>query len=283
LNYRHAFHAGSFADVFKHAVLCRILDYLRGKESAFRVIDTHAGAGLYDLSGQEAARSGEWKDGIARLLAAELPKPVAELLLPYLDVMGALNERGELKRYPGSHALVRAWLRPQDKLLACELRPETYRALSATLQRDVRIKTLEIDGWTALKAYVPPKERRGLVLVDPPFERDDEFHNLAESFAAAYRKWPTGIYALWYPIKGRTGPEAFAKRLRRLAIPKILRAELIVSSLADPARLNGSGLILVNPPWTLEGELKILLPALAGILGRAGKGRFTLDWLAGEA
>jgi 23S rRNA (adenine2030-N6)-methyltransferase len=282
LNYRHAFHAGSFADVLKHAVLCRILDYLRGKESAFRVIDTHAGAGLYDLSGPEAARSSEWKDGIARLLTAELSKPIAGFLHPYLDVLGALNERGEIKRYPGSPALVRAWLRPQDRLLACELHPDTYRALSATFQRDVRIKTLEIDGWTALKAYVPPKERRGLVLIDPPFERDDEFHNLVESFADAYRKWPTGIYALWYPIKGRSGPDASAKRLRRLAIPKILRAELIVSAMSDPTRLNGSGLILVNPPWTLEGELKILLPALAGILGRAGKGRFTLDWLAGE-
>jgi len=283
LNYRHAFHAGSFADVFKHAVLCRILAHLRGKESAFRVIDTHAGAGLYDLSGPEAGRSGEWKDGIARLLVAELPKPVAALLQPYLDVMGALNERDELKLYPGSPALVRAWLRPQDKLTACELHPETFRELSRTLQRDVRIKTLEIDGWTALKAYVPPKERRGLVLVDPSFERDDEFHNLAESFAAAHRKWPTGIYALWYPIKGRSGPDAFAKRLRRLTIPKILRAELIVSALSDPSRLNGSGLILVNPPWTLENELKILLPTLAGILGRGGKGCFTLDWLAGEA
>jgi 23S rRNA (adenine2030-N6)-methyltransferase len=283
LNYRHAFHAGSFADVFKHAVLCRILAHLRSKETAFRVIDTHAGAGLYDLTGPEAARSDEWKDGIARLLAAELPKPVAELLQPYLDVLGALNERGEIKLYPGSPALVRAWLRPQDKLTACELHPETFKELNRTLRCDIRIKTLEVDGWTALKAYVPPKERRGLVLVDPPFERDGEFHNLAESFAAAHRKWPTGIYALWYPIKGRSGPEAFAKRLRRLAIPKILRAELIVSPLSDPARLNGSGLILVNPPWMLESELKILLLALAAILGRAGKGRFTLDWLAGEA
>lgn len=282
MNYRHAFHAGSFADVFKHAVLCRILHHLRGKESAFRVIDTHAGAGLYDLTGPEAARSGEWKDGVARLLAADLPKALAALLQPYLEVIGALNTPGRLTTYPGSPALVRAWLRAQDRLVACELHPEAFAALSQALQRDVRIKTLEIDGWTALKAYVPPKERRGLVLVDPPFERDDEFRNLAECFDAAYRKWPTGSYALWYPIKGRSEPDAFAKRLRRLGIPKMLRAELIVSRLSDPARLNGSGLILVNPPWTLEGELKILLPALVKILGREGQGRFTLEWLAGE-
>ena len=283
MNYRHAFHAGSFADVFKHAVLCRILHYLRGKESAFRVIDTHAGAGVYDLSGPEATRGGEWQAGIGRLMAAGLPKPLAQLLQPYLDVIGALNERGEIKHYPGSPALVRAWLRPQDRLVACELHPETYQALSRALQRDIRIKTLEIDGWTALKAYVPPKERRGLVLVDPAFEREDEFHMLVETFAAAHRKWPTGIYALWYPIKGRSDPDALAKRLRRLTIPKILRTELIVSPLSDPTRLNGAGLILVNPPWTLEKELKILLPALAGILGQTGKGRFTLGWLAREA
>lgn len=283
MNYRHAFHAGSFADVFKHAVLCRILQYLRGKDSAFRVIDTHAGAGFYDLSGPEADRSGEWKDGIARLLAADLSKSVADLLHPYLEVIGALNVPGQLRTYPGSPALVRAWLRPQDRFIACELHPDAFAALSQRLQRDVRIKTLEMDGWTALKAYVPPKERRGLVLVDPPFEREDEFRNMAEGFATAHRKWPTGIYALWYPIKGRSEPDAFAKRLRRLAIPKILWAELIVSPLRDPTRLNGSGLILINPPWTLASELKILLPPLAGILGRDGHGRFSLDWLAEDA
>ena len=282
MNYRHAFHAGSFADVFKHAVLCRVLAYLRGKPAGFRVIDTHAGAGLYDLTSPEATRSGEWSDGIARLVAARLPERVAVLLKPYLDVLGALNEPGRLDTYPGSPALVRAWLRPQDRLIACELEPQTFAALKRNLERDARIKAVEIDGWTALSAYVPPKERRGLVLVDPPFEREHEFHVLAERFAAAHRKWPTGLCALWYPIKGRSEPDALAKRLRRLGIPKILRAELILTPLRDPSRLNGSGLILVNPPWTLQDELAVLLPALASALGREGAGRFTLDWLAGE-
>jgi 23S rRNA (adenine2030-N6)-methyltransferase len=283
VNYRHAFHAGSFADVFKHAVLCRILHYLRGKPAAFRVIDTHAGAGLYDLTSPEASRGGEWHDGIEKLLAAPLPVPVAALLKPYLEVIGALNERGRLAVYPGSPALTRAWLRPQDRLIACELEPQAATALARHLQGDARIKTLEIDGWTALSAYVPPKERRGLVLVDPPFEQDSDFRRLAEALAAAHRKWATGIYALWYPIKGRSEPDALAKRLRRLGIGKILRAELIVSPLSDPTRLNGSGLILVNPPWTLESELATLLPALARLLGREGKGGFKLEWLAGEA
>jgi len=279
VNYNHAFHAGSFADVFKHAVLCLILQHLRGKDAAFRVIDTHAGAGVYDLTGPEASRGGEWKSGVAKLLEAKLPKDVAALLKPYLDVVGALNESGRLTAYPGSPAFVRAWLRPQDRLIACELEPKAFAALKEAMQRDNRIKCLEMDGWTALKAYLPPKERRGLVLVDPPFERDEEFRRLADTFMEAHRKWPTGVYGLWYPIKGRSEPDAFAKRLRRLSISKILRAELIVSPLRDPTRLNGSGLILVNPPWTLEGELKTLLPALLRVLAREGEGRFTLDRL----
>jgi 23S rRNA (adenine2030-N6)-methyltransferase len=283
VNYRHAFHAGSFADVFKHAVLARILHYLREKPAAFRVIDTHAGVGIYDLTSAEASRGGEWHDGIERLLAATLPAPAASLLAPYLEVIGALNERGDLKGYPGSPALARAWLRPQDKLVACELEPKAARALAGHLRGDPRIKTLAIDGWTALTAYVPPPERRGLVLVDPPFEEDSDFVRLARGLAEAHRKWATGIYALWYPIKGRPEPDALAKRLRRLGIAKVLRAELIVAPLSDPARLNGCGLILVNPPWTLESELSTLLPALAANLGRQGKGGFRLDWLTGEA
>ncbi len=283
MNYRHAFHAGGFADVFKHAVLCRILHYLRAKPAAFRVIDTHAGAGLYDLAGPEASRGGEWHDGIERLMAAQLAAPVAALLVPYLEVIGALNERGRLKTYPGSPALARAWLRPQDRLIACEIEPQAAAALRQNLRGDTRIKTLEIDGWTALGAYVPPKERRGLVLVDPPFEQDSDFFRLARGLTAAHRKWATGIYALWYPIKGRSEPDALAKSLRRLGIAKMLCAELIVAPLSDPTRLNGCGLILVNPPWTLESELSVLLPALAGILGRDGKGGFKLDRLTRAA
>ena len=282
MNYRHAFHAGSFADVFKHAVLCRILHHLREKPAAFRVIDTHAGAGVYDLTGDEASRGGEWHDGIERLMAAPLADRMAELLAPYLDVIRSLNERDQLTTYPGSPALVRAWLRPQDRLIACELEPNAARSLAYHLQRDSRVKCLPIDGWTALSAYVPPKERRGLVLVDPPFEKDNDFARLANDFAAAHRKWATGIYALWYPIKGRPEADMLAKRLRRLNIGKILRAEVIVSPMSDPTRLNGSGMIIVNPPWRLEEELTFMLPKLTGILARQGKGQFTLDWLAGE-
>jgi 23S rRNA (adenine2030-N6)-methyltransferase len=282
LNYRHAFHAGSFADVFKHAVLCRILVHLREKPAPFRVIDTHAGAGVYDLTSEEASRGGEWRDGIAKLLAAKLAPDVEALLKPYLEVIGALNEPGALKLYPGSPALVRAWLRSDDRLTACELEPHAAAALASQLRGDPRIKTLEIDGWTALSAYVPPNERRGLVLIDPPFERDGDFRGLSQGLAAAHRKWTTGMYVLWYPVKGRPGPEALEKAIRRLGIAKVLRAELMAGTMADIARLNGSGLILVNPPWRLEAELSVLLPALSAILARDGKGTFRLDWLSGE-
>lgn len=282
MNYRHAFHAGSFADVVKHAVLARVFHYLCSKPTPFRVIDTHGGAGLYNLTGPEAARSGEWRDGIARLLAAPLASPVADLLAPYLDVVRALNERGTLNTYPGSPAIARAFLRSDDRLIACELEPEAFTSLAYNLSGDLRIKTLSLDGWTALNAYVPPKERRGLVMIDPPFEEEADFTRLAHGLAAAHRKWATGGYLLWYPIKTRNAPDALAKRLRQLGITKILRAEVTVGPMSDPGRLNGTGLILVNPPWTLAGELGVLLPALATILGRDGAGRHRIDWLAGE-
>jgi 23S rRNA (adenine2030-N6)-methyltransferase len=281
MNYRHEFHAGNFADVVKHATLARIITHLRAKPAPFRVIDTHAGAGLYDLTGPEAGRTGEWREGIARLLKAPLPAEVRALLAPYLDAVTALNPGGGLKVYPGSPLLVRAWLRPRDRLIACELEPRAAGALTKNLASSTRAKVLAIDGWTALSAYVPPKERRGLVLIDPPYEAPDEFERLPAAFAQAQRKWPGGIYLLWYPIKDRTGPDALAKHLKALGVGKILRAELTLARVPAADRLVGAGLIVVNPPWTLEGELSLLLPALAGCLS-PGEGDFRLDWLARE-
>jgi 23S rRNA (adenine2030-N6)-methyltransferase len=281
MNYRHEFHAGNFADVVKHATLARIVSYLREKPTPFRVIDTHAGAGFYDLSGPEAARTGEWREGIGRLLKADLAPEVGALLSPYLDAVAALNPGGRIKVYPGSPLLVRAWLRPGDRLIACELEPQAAAALSRNLATSTRAKVLAIDGWTALSAYLPPKERRGLVLIDPPYEAPDEFTRLADAFTEAQRKWANGIYLLWYPIKDRSGPDALAKRLKALPIGKILRAELTIANVSAADRLIGAGLIIVNPPWTLERELAVLLPALAGCLA-PGAGGFRLDWLARE-
>jgi 23S rRNA (adenine2030-N6)-methyltransferase len=280
MNYRHAYHAGNFADVFKHAVLCRVLLHLRGKPAAFRVLDTHAGAGIYDLAGPEASRSGEWRQGIERLRNASVAAEVGALLAPYLEVVVAHNADGRLTSYPGSPALVRAWLRPQDRFVACELEPGAAAALAHNLRGERNIRVVAIDGWTALTAYVPPKERRGLVLIDPPFEQPGEFARLADRLAAAYRKWPSGLYLLWYPIKDRRDAENFGRRLARSGIGKILRAELMIDGRAD--RLAGAGLVLVNPPWTLERELPVLLPALAAIFAPGGAGGSRLDWLAPE-
>ena len=206
--------------------------------------------------------------GSEALMDAPIPQSVATLLSPYLDVVRAVNERDRLRVYPGSPALARAWLRPQDRLIACELEPKVAAALSRNLHGDNRIKTLLVDGWTALKAYVPPKERRGLVLVDPPFEAEDDFSRLASGLGPPI-EMGDGCLCPRYPIKGRREVDALAKRLRRLALAKALRAELLVSPLGDPTRLNGAGIVVVNPPWMLENELSVLLPALDSATARA--------------
>lgn len=283
MNYQHAFHAGNFADVHKHAVLARILVHLRQKPGAFRVIDSHAGAGRYDLFASEASRSGEWHNGIARLWSgiAGLPDGCRELLAPYLEAVTACNGGGSLRAYPGSPLVAQHLERSQDRLIACELEPKSFATLAAALRGDRRAKALALDGWTAIPAYVPPKERRGLVLVDPPFEDRADFTRLAETLAAAHRKWSGGTFMLWYPIKSRDAPDALARRLGRLGIAKILRSELIVGPLREDGGLAGSGLIVVNPPFTLEQDLRILLPALTGLLARKPHpARQRIDWLS---
>lgn len=281
MNYRHAFHAGSFADVFKHAVLALIIAYLREKPTAFRILDTHAGAGVYDLTGPEASRTGEWLDGIARLWERSRSAEIGDLLAPYLDVVAKFNP-DRLVTYPGSPALALALMRPQDRLIACELQPDSASEVAEHLRRDRRAKALTIDGWTALSAYVPPKERRGVVFIDPPFEQSGEFGRLLNGLADAYAKWPTGTYVLWYPIKNNRDSEDFGRRVGRAGIPKILRAELVITPHADAPRLNGSGLIIVNPPWPLERQLAQLLPTLAELLALERRGGARLDWLARE-
>jgi 23S rRNA (adenine2030-N6)-methyltransferase len=177
--------------------------------------------------------------------------------------------------------LIRAWLRTQDRLIACEREPNAARALAATMRADARVKAIAVDGYTALNAYVPPRERRGLVLIDPPFEQEDEFDRLTQGLAAAHRKWPTGIYMLWYPVKDARATAAFSRRLARLGVARVLRAEVELAGTRDPLRLAGSGLILVNPPWRLEAELAVLLPALGQAVG-SREGGTRLDWIAGE-
>lgn len=294
MNYQHAFHAGNFADVHKHVVLARILIHLRQKPAAFRVIDSHAGAGRYDLFAAEPSRSGEWRGGVERVWKEALPGErrqgadmrASDLLAPYPEVLAACNPGGNLRTYPGSPLIVQKLLRPQDRLIACELEPKSAAMLAAVLRGDRRARALAIDGWTAIGAYVPPKERRGLVLVDPPFEDAADFVRLSEALAVAHRKWPTGIYMLWYPIKAREAPDMLARRLQRLGIAKTWRCELTLAEPSAAAGLAGSGLIVVNPPFTLDADLRILLPALGRMLApqapqvrRPRQALYRVDWL----
>ena len=282
MNYRHAFHAGGFADVIKHIVLVRMLTYLQDKQAAFRVIDTHAGAGLYDLTGEEASRGGEWLTGIARIMQARFSETAMPLMKPYLDIVRAFNPQAPLKTYPGSPLIARALLRPQDRLTACEVAPKARKLLIDALRRDTQARVVDLDGWTALPAFVPPKERRGLVLIDPPYEQKDEFERLAGGFAEAFAKWPTGSCLLWYPVKSRRATDTLARRVTEVAgagtpAGKCLRLEFSVAPQMAGAGLTSAGLLIVNPPWTLMGELKTILPELEKPLGQGGAGRFRLE------
>jgi 23S rRNA (adenine2030-N6)-methyltransferase len=277
MNYRHAFHAGNFADVFKHNILARILTHLREKTAPFRVIDTHAGEGLYDLAGEEATRTGEWRDGIGRLFGVKLPADAAALMATYFSVLRACNGAGEWRYYPGSPVLARHLLRPQDRLVACELEPRAAAVLSRQLRACPAAKVVRIDGWIALNAYVPAKERRGLVIVDPAFEQPNDLTRLANGVAAAYRKWPTGIYVLWYPIKGHDETDRVIKTLQRAAIEKYLRAEFAVASPQRAGVLNACGVIVVNPPWRLGAEIRTFAPPLLNALARDSGAGYALD------
>jgi 23S rRNA (adenine2030-N6)-methyltransferase len=282
MNYRHAFHAGNFADVIKHIVLVRILTYLQDKPAAFRVIDTHAGAGRYDLTGEEAQRSGEWLTGIARVMQARFSEAASPLVAPYLDIIRAFNPPRELRAYPGSPLIVRALLRPQDRLTACELEPKARKHLIEALRRDTQARVVDLDGWTALPAFVPPNERRGLVVIDPPYEAKDEFARIASGFAEAFTKWPTGSYLLWYPAKSRRATDELARHVASVAAGgpspgKCLRLEFSAAPQAADGALVSAGLLLVNPPWSLASELKTILPELEKPLGQGGAGRFRLE------
>jgi 23S rRNA (adenine2030-N6)-methyltransferase len=271
MNYRHAYHAGNFADVLKHSVLALVIAHLKLKDAPFRVIDTHAGAGLYDLSGVEAGKTGEWHDGIGRLVgpnAPPLPTPIGALLDPYLSAVRDLNVSGMLATYPGSPRLALALMRPRDRLIANELHANDAAALASALRRDRRAKILELDAWIALKSLLPPRERRGLILIDPPFEQRDELERLTQGLREATRRFATGTYLLWYPIKDREKIAAFRNAVAR-EFPRALSVELLVRAPRDPDTLNGCGLLAINPPHTLHAKLDTLLPFLVERLAQA--------------
>ena len=283
MNYRHAFHAGSFSDVLKHAVLARILVHLKRKEAPFRFIDTHAGAGRYDLSGDEARRSPEWREGIARVLTARPPAPVGELLRPYLQAVGPHDAEGRPVAYPGSPAIAQALMRPQDRIALCEASPDEREALIAALGRDRRLSIVSTDGYVALNAYLPPKERRGVILIDPPFEAPGEAGGIVHALERALRKWPTGAYVAWRPIRDARDDARFLNAVAALGAPNVLRLELDIGPGPIGAHgqepLTRAGLLVVNPPHPLVGEARTLLPWLAQTLGRGEGGKQLCDWV----
>ena len=284
MNYRHAFHAGNFADVFKHTILIGLLQALREKAAPFCYLDTHAGAGRYDLRSAEAAKTQEAHAGVARLLGTNASSP---WLRTYLDLIAALNLPGHsgeaIAVYPGSPLIASHLLRASDRAVLCELQPDEAAALKSLFAGDARVGVHQRDGYAALPALLPPKERRGLVLIDPPFEAQDaEFRAIETALQAARARWPTGVYAIWYPIKLREQTRAFHRWFVRNDVRRTLAAELMVHPDDSPLRLNGCGMVIVNSPWKFDRELAALLPVLQRALAATGRGDHRIDWLVRE-
>jgi 23S rRNA (adenine2030-N6)-methyltransferase len=289
MNYRHAYHAGNFADVLKHIVFIRCLAHLRLKDAPFRVIDTHAGTGLTRLDQKEAAATAEWRGGIDRLLgpdAAPLPSAAAAILAPYLEAVRAENPSGALTSYPGSPLLARSMLRAGDKLIVNELHAEDGAALRRLLSHDKACKVLAEDGYQLLKSALPPPERRGLILIDPPFEEPGELVRMTNALAEGLARFATGMYVLWYPIKDEKHVARFHRGVSEVAatarIPPPLKIELLLRPPRNPLLLNGCGLVVVNPPFTLRDEMACALPELAQRMGDTGKGTHLLGPLSNQ-
>jgi 23S rRNA (adenine2030-N6)-methyltransferase len=278
LSYRHAFHAGNHADIFKHFVLSLLVRSLLHKDKPFFYLDTHAGAGRYNLNSEMARKNREHAGGIVRLWQEKHPP---EAIKEYLNAVHVTNPGRELRWYPGSPRIVRPYLRAKDRMVLCELHPNESKLLAAEFAGDRQVKVEAVDGYQALRALLPPLERRGLVHIDPSFELKDERRRLLAAVKEAYRRWATGMFAVWYPIQDRATAEDFLRRFARLGLPKTLVAEFNV--LPDEAfRLNGSGMIVINPPWQLEQQLRASLPWLWEKLAVNGQGSWRVKWLAGE-
>ena len=271
MNYRHAFHAGNHADVFKHAALALLLEHLLAKPQPFAVLDTHAGLGVYDLTSDEARRSPEYQEGVERVFGRELASAPA-----WSRLVAEMNPDG-LKSYPGSSEIIRRLLRQDDRLIACELHPEDAAVLKSRYRHDPHVVVHHRNGYEAMRALLPPPERRGLVFVDPPFEQIDEAAQLVRALATGLKRWPTGIFAVWYPVKDRKISAALAAAAAETPFPKRLRAEFS-PFLWEEKGLPGSGLLVCNAPWKLDEKLAALCQELAGVLG-SGQARWSVDQL----
>lgn len=276
LSYRHAYHAGNFADVFKHVILIQLIRTLQFKDKPFCLLDTHAGAGRYDLESPAACKTAEFREGIARLWGKS---GLGAALQDYLDIVRAINDSEQLRYYPGSPRIARSLLRSGDRLLLTELHNTEYPLLKAEFAGDRQVSVHHMDGYQALKALLPPRERRGLVLLDPAYERKNEFQHLLEALATINRRWPNAITAVWYPILQISSVTRFHKALHNLGIPAILCAELELRSHDLPLAMRGCGMIIVNPPWRLDETLEGLLVELLRCLQTGDNGQTRLQWL----
>ena len=279
MNYRHAFHAGNHADVFKHVVLLALIEALKRKDTPFAVLDTHAGRGRYSLNDNAARRTAEADDGVARVLGA---KTDAVAIKRYQDALRRCNPDGGLRIYPGSPLLAAMALRDNDRLVCYETQSDEARALEALFARDRRVHVQQGDGYAAIKSLLPPKLRRGLVLIDPPYETQEaEFGAVLAALKEGLQRWPQGVFAVWFPIKERRSLQRFLRAVERLPAKDILLAELLIRPDDSPLRLNGSGMLVLNPPWKLDTEIAAALPSLAIELGETGASH-RLEWLKRE-
>jgi 23S rRNA (adenine2030-N6)-methyltransferase len=278
VNYRHAYHAGNHADVLKHVVLARVLEAMKRKDKPFSVIDAHAGTGIYDLSGIEAGKTGEWEGGIGKL-DAPFTEDVEALLRPYRQVIAALNPQGALSVYPGSPELALRLMREDDRLVANELHPQDAVALERHLIHDARADVTSMDAGTCLKARLPPPERRGVILIDPPYEAKDEAEKAVRMLAHGLRRFAQGVFLLWYPIKADRTAENIVAAVKAMGIPATLDVSLRVREAFAAGGLAGSGLVILNAPWKIDEELRVLVPALAKRLGLGTWGRGMVEWL----
>ncbi len=271
MNYRHAFHAGNHTEVFKHAALILILEHLARKPQGYVVLDTHAGLGAYDLLSEPAQKTLEYEAGAAKVFGQDLPSAPA-----YVELLTAMNPVG-LVSYPGSPEIARRMLRPQDRLIACELHPADVEVLRARYGHDPQVGVHHRDGYEAIGAFTPPPERRGLVFIDPPYEKTDEAVTLTRAIARGLKKWPTGVFLAWYPIKDRVIAETLAEAAISTPFPKTLRAEFQIRP-RDDQTLAGGGIIVCNAPWKLDEQLAALGEDLVRLMDGEGPS-CRVDWL----
>lgn len=282
MNYRHVYHVGNIGDVLKHAVLARLILYFQKKDKAFRLIDTHAGIGRYDLGSEEAQKTGEWTQGIGKILEADLSERAQELLAPWLDVVKAENPNGGLTHYPGSPLLARKMLRKQDRLTVTELHPQDFKTLSELFAGDIQVKAIHLDAWLAMGSFLPPKEKRGLVIIDPPFEKTDEFELMTASILKGWKKWPIGTYAIWYPLKNEKAITRMHRAFEEAGIRDVLQLELKVAKSSLDSSMMGSAMTIINPPFTLKDEMRDLLPELCDILRTTEEAGWSVEQIIAE-